>query len=144
MFPKRLLTTKTPNTLVLGIASNGVKTAVTAVMALKNESVETDVIEIIGDDLWQTVTNALDDLRIVRAKHLLLLTTSNDFYQFLQKPIYVEQPQVKMVRVGREVFTARVGGNEYQWKLLRQLFCYVWRCESVDKLSKAEGLLNAS
>lgn len=144
MLPKRLLTTKTPNTLVLGIACNGPKTAITAVMALDNESIETDVIEMVGDDLWQTITEALDDLRIVRAKHLLLLTTSKEFHGFLQKPIYVEQPQVKTVRVGREVFTARVGGNEYQWKLLRQLFCYVWRCESVDKLSKAEGLLNAS
>lgn len=144
MLPKRQLTTKTPNTLVLGIASNNHRVAITAVMVMANEQVEPDVIEVTGDDLWQTTTEVLDDLRIVKAKHLLLLTTSQEFYRFLQKPIFIEQPQTKRVRVGREIFTARVGGNEHQWKLLCQLFCYVWRCESVEKLNKAEELLNVS
>lgn len=142
MISKRLITTKTPNTLTLGIASNGQCSAVTAVIALSNGEIEQGVIEMTGNDLWSTVTASLDDLRIVRARQLLLLTTSDDFYQFLKKPIYIEQPTIKKVRIGREMFTARVGGNEHQWRLLHQLFCYSWRCEKVDKLSRAEGLLH--
>ena len=142
MITKNSVTTTTPNTLVLGIASNGRRAAITGAMVLLNGDTEPDVIQTTGSDLWQTVTDALDDLRIVKAKHLLLLTTAGEYHQFLQPPIFIEQPTVTKVRVGRDVFTARTGGNKYQWKLLRQLFCYVWRCEAVERLGNAERLLN--
>ena len=72
----------------------------------------------------------------------MLLTTCDALHGWLQKPIRVEQPITKTVWVGREVFTVKTGGNEHQWAILRHLFVYVWRCERVAALKRAEGLLS--
>lgn len=135
------LTTATPNTIVAGITTVGERTAITAALRLVNGDVEGDIAELVGDGLWSTVAQALGDLRMVRAKHLILMTTNAELYDFLHKPIYVPQTEVKKVWVGREQFTVKVGGNEHQWSILRHLFVYVWRCERVERLQKAEGLL---
>lgn len=141
MITRNQLTTTTPSTLILGIASTGGRTAITAALRLRNGTVESDVIETIGDDIWQTVDEAMTELRIIYQPHLMILTTCDEFYEFLQRPIHVEQPDIKKVWVGRDVFTVRTGGNAHQWSLLRHLFRYVWRCERVAALVKAEELL---
>lgn len=141
MITRRELTINTPNTLILGIAHRNGRTAVTATLRLRNGAMETDVVEMVGGDLWQTINETLADLRIVRAPNLLLLTTCDELHRWLRGPIHVEQPETKTVWVGRERFTVKVGGNEHQWAILRHLFIYVWRCDCVPALSKAEGLL---
>ena len=141
MITRNQLTTTTPNTLILGIASNGAQTAITGALRLRNGGMEGDVITMVGNDVWQTIDEAMNELRIVCHRHLMILTTCEEIYTFLQRPIHVEQPDAKKVWVGRDVFTVRTGGNVHQWSILRHLFRYVWRCERVAALSKAEGLL---
>ncbi len=143
MITRNQLSITTPNTLLLGIASNGKQTAVTGALRLRNGSMEPEVIETVGGDIWQATNEAFADLRIIKATHVLVLTTCDELFNFLQKPIRVEQPTTKSIRVGREVFTVKTGGNEHQWSILRHLFMYVWRCERVTTLKKAEELLNA-
>lgn len=141
MILRSQLTLTTPNTLILGIAHNGQKTAVTGALRLRNGGMEDEVIETVGSDLWQTVNEALNELRIIKAPHLMMLTTADDFYQWLQRPIRMEQPTEKTVWIGRDAFKVKTGGNEHQWAILRHLFVYVWRCDRVPALKKAEGLL---
>lgn len=142
MITRNQLAITTPNTLIIGVAHNGQQTAVTASLRLRNGELESDVIEAVNSDLWQTINEALTDLRIVKAQHLMILTTCTEFYQWLQRPIHMEQPTEKTIWIGRERFTAKIGGNEHQWSILRHLFIYVWRCDRVPALKKAEGLLN--
>ena len=142
MITRSQLTLTTPSTLILGIAHNGQRTAITGALRLCNGSMEDGVIEMVGNDLWPTVNEALVELRIVKAQHLMLLTTCGEFYQWLQRPIRMEQPTEKTVWIGRDAFKVRTGGNEHQWAILRHLFIYVWRCERVPALKKAEALLH--
>lgn len=142
MITRNELSLTTPNTLILGIAHRGNRTAITGGIRYRNGEMDTDTIEMAGGDLWQTVDEALADLRIVKAQHLLLLTTCDELYQWLQGPIRVEQPESKSVWVGRDRFDVKTGGNEHQWKILRHLFMYVWRCDRVPALKRAEGLLS--
>ena len=142
MITRSQLGTDTPNTLILGIAHNGQQTAVTASLRLCNGELESDVIETVDGDVWQTVNDVLTELRIVKAQHLMLLTTCPEFHQWLQRPIRMEQPTEKTVWIGRDAFKVRTGGNEHQWSILRHLFIYVWRCEKVPALKKAEALLH--
>lgn len=135
------LTLTTPNTLLMGVAING-QCAITGAIRLLNGFVESDVLGVVHGDLWQAIDSALDEARILYAKHLMILTTCDELHQWLQKPIQVEQPGTKKVWVGREAFTVKTGGNKYQWSLLRHLFRYVWRCEKVAALPGAEALLN--
>lgn len=141
MVTRNQLTTTTPNALILGIAHRGNQTAITGGVRLRNGELENDVIEMVGGDLWQTVNEGLMDARITRMPYLLLLTTCDELVTWLQKPIKVEQPTVKTVWVGRDAFKVKTGGNEHQWAILRHLFMYVWRCDRVPALKKAEGLL---
>lgn len=141
MILRSALTTTVPNTLIAGIATVGERTAITAALRLANGDVEGDVIETVGDGLWATLDQALNELRMIRAKHIVMMTTSADLYDFLHAPVYVQQQETKKVWVGRDQFTVKVGGNEHQWSILRHLFVYVWRCERVERLQKAEGLL---
>lgn len=141
MILRSQLTATVPNTLIAGIATVGERTAITGSLRLANGDVEGDVIEIVGDGLWATLDQALDELRMVRAKHIVMMTTSTELYDFLHAPVYVQQQETKKVWVGRQQFTVKVGGNEYQWSIIRHLFVYVWRCERVERLQKAEGLL---
>lgn len=140
MIIRSQLTTTTPNTLILGVAHNGQQTAITGTIRLRNGNAEDGVIEMVGSDLWQTVNEALAELRIIKVQHLMLLTTAGEFYQWLQRPIRMEQPEQKTVWIGREAFHVQTGGNEHQWAILRHLFIYVWRCEKVTALRKAEAL----
>ena len=142
MITRSQLTLTTPNTLILGIAHNGQRTAITGALRLRNGSMEDGVIEMVGSDLWQTVNDAMNDMRIIKAQQLMLLTTCGEFYQWLQRPIRMEQPTEKTVWIGRDAFKVRTGGNEHQWAILRHLFIYVWRCERVPALKKAEALLH--
>lgn len=141
MITRNQLTTTTPSTLILGIATRGSQTAITGALRLRNGNMESDVITMVGGDVWQAIDEAMNELRIIYQPHLMLLTTCDEFCEFLQRPIRVEQPDVKKVWVGRDVFTVRTGGNVHKWSILRHLFRYVWRCERVAVLSKAEGLL---
>lgn len=136
------LTIATPNTLIIGIAHNGQQAAITASLRLCNGELESDVIETVASDMWQAVNDALTELRIIKAQHLMLLTTCAEFHQWLQSPIRMEQPTEKTVWIGRDAFKVRTGGNEHQWSILRHLFIYVWRCERVPALKKAEALLH--
>lgn len=142
MLTKNQVTLTTPNTLLIGVAHNGQRTAVTAAIRLMNGDTEPDVIETVDDNLWQTTDAVLAEARIIKPAQVMILTTCAELYGFLQRPIHVEQAETKKVWVGRDVFTVRTGGNEYQWSILRHLFRYVWRCESVSTLRKAEELLN--
>jgi len=144
MITRNQLSITTPNTLLLGIASNGQRTAVTGALRLLNGDMEPEVIETVGADVWQATNEAFAELRIVKANHVLILTTCDELLAFLQKPIRVEQPGTKSIRVGRETFTVKTGGNEHQWSILRHLFMYVWRCERVATLKKAEELLHGN
>ena len=141
MLTRNQLTLTTPNTLILGIATRGNRTSITGGVRLRNGELENDAIEMVGGDLWQTLNEALADVRIVRVPNLLLLTTCDELTEWLHKPIKVEQPTEKTVWVGRDAFRVRTGGNEHQWAILRHLFIYVWRCDRVPALKKAEGLL---
>lgn len=141
MLTRNQLTLTTPNTLILGIALRGDRTAITGGVRLRNGELESDAIEMVGGDLWQTLNDGLADVRIMRVPNLLLLTTCDELARWLTKPVKVEQPETKTVWVGRDRFTVKVGGNEHQWAILRHLFIYVWRCDRVPALKKAEGLL---
>lgn len=141
MLKRNQLTLTTPNTLILGIATRGAQTAITGGIRLRNGELENDVIEMVGGDLWETIDEGLADVRIVRVPNLLLLTTCDELAEWLRKPIKVEQPTEKTVWVGRDAFRVKTGGNKHQWSILRHLFIYVWRCERVPALKKAEGLL---
>lgn len=142
MITRSQLSITTPNTLIVGIAHNGQQTAVTASLRLRNGGIENEVFEGVAGDVWQTVNDALTELRIVKAQHLILVTTCTEFHQWLQRPIRMEQPVEKTVWIGRDAFKVKTGGNEHQWSVLRHLFIYVWRCEKVTALKKAEALLH--
>lgn len=139
MLRKRELSTATPNTLLLGVASKG-KAAATAAIRLANGEIESECGEYIASNAFEAAVAALDDLRVARLPHLVILTTDAAFLQFLKHP-FVKPTAKQMVTVGRETFTVGVGGDPYQWQLLRLLFPYVWIAKSVEKLPKAEGLL---
>ena len=112
MIARNSLTTDTPETLIVGLAHKAGRTAITAALRLINGDIEGDVAEMVNGDVWQTLAMALDDLRIVRAKHIVIMTSCLEVYDFFQKPIYVKQVETKKVWVGREVFNVKVGDND--------------------------------
>ena len=122
MIRRKDLTLQTKETLLLGIASDGKRCAVTGSLRLITGELETDVIAMVDDGLFATLCAALDDLRLSRVPNLIMVTNSQELMKFLTPPIFVQPTTQTTVWRGREKSVVPTGGDPHQWRLLRLLF----------------------
>jgi hypothetical protein len=141
LLSRRELKTTTPSTLLLGVASQNGKSAATAAIRMVDGEVESDCGQWVAANVFEVVTTALDELQLAKLRQLVILTTDQELLEFLTPPIFVVPTETAVVTLGRQKFKVKVGGDPYQWWLLRLLFAYTWNCLPVAKLPKAEELI---
>lgn len=151
------LTLQTPGTLILGVVTEGKACAVTGSIRTVTSEVVTEVVEIVGQDLWPTLHGVLDDVRLCRAKYLIIATSNDELAKFLTPPINM-QPTAKTTVPPlnkSEVVNGRwapckpsvvpTGGDPDQWAILRALFVYDrWKVIRLEKLPNTERLIHES
>lgn len=127
LLPRSELTTETPDTLILGVWIADEVGAVTAVLRTQHGQLRPDLFTAAGEP-YVTLAGALEELRTVNARHLLLLSNDDDLLRRLRRP-----HQWAFVH-------PNLWPPEY-WDILRECAQYhTWRASRVDNLPKAREL----
>lgn len=154
MTTRSKLTHTTPDTLILGVATKGDQCAIVGSLRTITGAIETEIISMIGNGLFATLCDALDEVRICKIPHLIIMTTNDELDRWLTPPIFVAPidkttvaPLFKGQRDGKKWIPDQpsivpTGDDPDQWRLLRLLFPYVWRHYKTSGLPGCEALLN--
>lgn len=156
MTTRSKLTHTTPDTLILGVATKGDQCAIVGSLRTITGAIETEIISMTGNGLYDTLCDALDEVRICKIPHLIIMTTNDELNRWLTPPIYVaptDKTAVAPLFKGQKVngkwipdkpSIMQTGGDPHQWRLLRLLFPYIWKHYRISTLPGCEALLNGA
>ena len=138
-------TLTTPDTVVVGLYSQGGRVSLTGALRTEAGDLRPDVLAVQGGGTWAALAQALADVQTVGTAHLLLLTNDADLVAALTPPIRAPAPTATHREwFGRDDWIdVGYGGDADHWQVLRLLgvrWAGRWRCQLVDDLPKAREL----
>lgn len=116
-----------PNTLLIGLYQGEKAHCIKAKYQRGADCDALDVLAGIGADGWHTLASALQDLALIRAWHVLVLTNDKQIARSLAKPFKAPKPdqQAKALNFqDRKYLTVGYGGNPAHWTVLQALTKY--------------------
>lgn len=115
------------NTLLLGLYQGEKAYTVKAKYHRGADYVDLDVLAGLGADGWHTLASALQDLALIKAWRILVLTNDEQIARSLRKPFKAPKPdqQAKALNFqDRKYLTVGYGGNLAHWTVLQALTKY--------------------
>jgi hypothetical protein len=138
-------TLTTPDTVVVGLYSQGGRVSLTGALRTEIGALRPDVLAVQGGGTWAALAQALADVQTVGTAHLLLLTNDADLVAALTPPIRAPAPTATHREwFGRDDWIdVGYGGDADHWQVLRLLgvrWAGRWRVQLVEDLPKAREL----
>ena len=115
------------NTLLIGLYQGEKAYAIKAKYHRGADYVDLDILAGLGSDGWHTLASALQDLALIKAWCILVLTNDEQIARSLRKPFKAPKPdqQAKALNFqDRKYLTVGYGGNPAHWAVLQALTKY--------------------
>jgi len=115
------------NTLLIGLYQGKKAHCIKAKYQRSADCEALDVLAGIGADGWHTLASALQDLALIKAWRVLVLTNDEQLARSLAKPFKAPKPdqQAKALNFqDRKYLTVGYGGNPAHWAVLQALTKY--------------------
>lgn len=130
----------TPSSLLVGIYVQDKRAVALGTLRTAGDELRTECVHHVGEP-WQTLYNVLEEVDIIGAQNVVILTNCGELVQALSRPFTApDGDATKKIKVKRGQYY--LSGAPAHWQVLQWLGMHGgnWNIKQVDDLPKAREL----